>query len=170
MKYNLIDRIYYENNKWIIDSTINKIWLNTIDANKAIEAIIRSHSTEKDSFHYTITINSKIIWITWFYWLKNSDNIFWLNHHWILKEYRWNWYWLSTIHWLIKHVKKSNNINIKWLVELIPKWNETIKVIFKKLWFIELSEYEVSQMIFIDNIIKQGYYDTAFILKIKQKK
>lgn len=168
-KYNLIDENFYNKNKVLLNSVIKIIWKDKESSEKAISAIWRSHASERDSFHYTIEKDNKIIWITWFYRLKNNKNLVWLNHHWILEEYRWKWLWKSTLNDLLHIIKKRHSLNIEWIIEIVPDKSTQIETIFKKMWFIKLSEEEVSYIETIDELLKEWFYKTAFIFKTKKE-
>lgn len=164
--YNLINQEFFDNHEKSLKKSINEIWCNIEDSKKAVNAILRSFTAERDSFHYSIEVDNKIIWITGFYALKNSDKLVWLNHHWIQEEFRWKWLWKSSILDLSKIIKNTYNKNIEWIIEIVPEWNTEIEEIFNKMWFMKLTPEEIEKIETIDKLLTEWYYKTAYILKI----
>jgi hypothetical protein len=98
--------------------------------------------------------------------LKNNTKLVGLNHHWILKKYRWKWFWKSTLNDLLSIIKERHSLNIEGIIEIIPESRPEIENTFKKMWFIKLQEEEIKKIETIDNLLKEWYYKTAFILKV----
>jgi hypothetical protein len=165
LSYNLINKKYYLDNQIELFKLIENIWWkkseDTIMANKAIK---RSLFEENDSFHYLIYFNDKIIWITGFYEIDNKLWIFWINHHWILKNYRWKWLWKKSIKDIFYQIERKWYKNINGIIEVVPKDNNKIEKQFNNMWFTDYTQKASTELKVIKNILDKWYYDKAYIL------
>ena len=93
--------------------------------------------------------------------------IFWLRHHGILPEYRNKWIWRAALKLLLEEIdnKYKGITTVKWIVELVPKWNNFIENIFFKMWFVQ-ADKSIIEHPKIKEQLEDWYYEKVYILKL----